>query len=115
MEHKTEIWAWGHTRNGNVGLLRDSTRRDAEVWPQQLDHFNRISSDITISKMAVSPYHSLFVDDSERLFVVGQGLGGLLGEYGELDVSLTSNIMDIVFDIIVQVMIRTKPFTSPNG
>lgn len=79
MEHKTEIWAWGHTRNGNVGLLRDSTRRDAEAWPQQLDQFNRISSDLAITKVAVSPYHSLFVDDSERLFAVGQGQGGLLG------------------------------------
>lgn len=75
MMDKTEVWAWGHIRDGNVGLVRDSGDNER---PQPLQHLNRMN--VNICEAAIGPYHSMFIDDLNRPFVVGSGHVGNLGK-----------------------------------
>lgn len=72
-----EIFVWGKNHNYNLGF----ENKEGKIIPQYLDFFSKLN--VTISNVALSCYHCLYVDDKGDLYAVGLGDGGRLGTNNE--------------------------------
>lgn len=74
--HGTEIFAYGSNSHYNLGLDQGQG-----TVPKCVDFFKR--NGISVTSIAMSSFHSLFLSSNNELYAVGHGFGGRLGHGSE--------------------------------
>lgn len=70
-----ETFIWGCNKNYNIGIGNE----EGKNYPQQLDYFKK--ENIFLVRVAISLYHTLFLDNQGKVYAVGHGKCGQLGKY----------------------------------
>lgn len=69
----TELTVWGSNANYNLGLGHQQPRQ----FPDVASEFRR--PEMSLSKVAMHTYHSVFLTHDGKVYVCGYGMGGRLG------------------------------------
>ncbi|KAK8765298.1 hypothetical protein V5799_032092 [Amblyomma americanum] len=68
-----EVYVWGSNKNFTLGLASEQSPKDPEV----LESFRR--DGISVQKVEMQKFHSVFLTNAGDVYVCGHGLGGRLG------------------------------------
>lgn len=68
-----EVYVWGSNKNFTLGLANEQSPKDPEV----LESFRR--DGISVQKVEMQKFHSVFLTNAGDVYVCGHGLGGRLG------------------------------------
>ncbi|XP_055639005.1 inhibitor of Bruton tyrosine kinase [Toxorhynchites rutilus septentrionalis] len=68
-----EIMVWGRNKNYNLGI----GNIEGKETPDSIDFFRK--KRITIDKMSINAYHSVFITSNGEVYTTGHGKGGRLG------------------------------------
>jgi len=73
-----DVYSWGSNENFNLGIGHDMKKPIAEI----VEFFKK--SDISISQVVMSKFHTVFLASSGQVFSCGFGISGRLGHNDEL-------------------------------
>lgn len=76
----SEVYCWGSNSNYNLGTGNDLSRET----PELLEAFRRVN--VSVSKVILCKFHTVFLSNDGQLFTCGHGLGGRLGQTSEVTV-----------------------------
>ncbi|CAF0741171.1 unnamed protein product [Adineta steineri] len=82
-----EVYTMGENTNGNLGHTQSTAKR----VPELIDIFRRDS--ISITKVKIDKYHTLFLSENGSVYSCGYGVGGRLGHDNEEPVLSPKQIM----------------------
>lgn len=70
---QNELFVWGSNKNYNLGIGNEQ----GKLTPERLENFRK--ENIFIRDVSISIFHSIFLTDTQEVYVVGHGKGGRLG------------------------------------
>ncbi|CAN7986704.1 unnamed protein product [Ixodes hexagonus] len=74
----SEVYVWGSNKNFSLGLASEQSPK----YPEILEAFRR--DGVSIQKVEMQKFHSVFLSNAGEVFVCGHGLGGRLGLNSEM-------------------------------
>lgn len=83
----SEVYVWGSNKNFTLGLASEQSPK----YPEILEAFRR--DGVSIHKVEMQKFHSVFLSNGGEVFVCGHGLGGRLGLNSEMT---TLNVTKLV-------------------
>ncbi|KAK3770373.1 hypothetical protein RRG08_028271 [Elysia crispata] len=86
-----EVYTWGENYNSTLGHTSPHKRTSPEV----VDHFKKMG--VSIKKMVLCKYHTVFLSLSGQVYTCGHGQGGRLG-HGDQHTVLVPRMLDCLKD-----------------
>lgn len=83
----SEVYVWGSNKNFTLGLASEQSPK----YPEILEAFRR--DGVSVQKVEMQKFHSVFLSNGGEVFVCGHGLGGRLGLSSEMT---TLNVTKLV-------------------